>query len=56
VFLAEDGKVYLVLTPKDGVPLPEKALDDLGQPGVTIDATLVSGHGAEALAIDSVHS
>ena len=54
VFLAGDGTVYFVLTPKDGVELPEKAYDDLGRPGVTVHGKEVSNHGVKALAVESV--
>jgi len=56
IFIAQDGKVYTVLLAKDGTSLPEAALDDLGRPGVTIEGKLVSGHGQEALALESVKS
>jgi hypothetical protein len=55
VFLAQDGSVYMVLTPKDGRPLPGNALDELGQPGVTVQGKLVKAHGVQALAIEAVH-
>lgn len=54
IFIEDSGKVYTVLPPKDGTPLPEAALDDLGRPGITIEARLVAGHGEDALALESV--
>jgi hypothetical protein len=56
IFLADDGKVYTVLTPEDGRPLPEKALDELGQPGISVHGKLVEAHGQAALALESVGS
>jgi len=58
LFLAERAgkgpKVYTVLTAKDGMPLPEAALDALGRPGVTVNGKLVRAHGVEGLAVESV--
>jgi hypothetical protein len=56
IFLAQDGKVYTVLPAKDGTSLPEAALDDLGKPGVTVEGKLITGHGQEAIALESVRS
>lgn len=54
VFLADSGKVYTILTAKDGMALPEDALNDLGKPGVTVHGTVVKSHGVDALALESV--
>jgi hypothetical protein len=54
VFIANSGEVYLVLLPKDGTPIIEQALDDLGKPGVTVKGNLVDAHGLKAISIDSV--
>lgn len=54
VFIAKDGTVYLVLPPKDGAHFPEKVLDDLGKPGVTVHAHEIDSHGIKALSVDSV--
>ena len=54
VFLAKDGTVYLVLTPKDGLHYPEALLDDLGKPGVTVTANELDSHGIKAISVQSV--
>lgn len=54
LFLARDGATYLVLTPRDGVPLPGKVLNALGTPNVTITAHMVDSHGMKALSVQSI--
>ncbi len=54
VFLANDGTVYVVLTPKDGVHYPEALLDDLGKPGVTVTANELESRGIKAISVQSV--
>lgn len=54
VFIAQDGSVYLVLPPRDGVPMAEGVLDDLGKPGVTVKGQVVESHGLKALSVHSV--
>jgi hypothetical protein len=57
LFISDDGgKVYLVLTEKNGVKLSQTALDQLGIPGVVVQGRVLSAHGIEALAIASVGS
>jgi hypothetical protein len=56
VFLAQSGTVYLVLTPKDGVPYPGVLLNDLGRPGVTVVGNTLESHGIKAISIQSVRS
>ena len=54
VFLADSGKVYLVLNSQLGIPLPDKILDQIGVPGIEIKARIVETGKMEALAIDSL--
>lgn len=54
VFIARNGTTYLALPPKDGMPLPEKAYNDLGKPGVTVKGAELDSHGIHALAVQSV--
>jgi hypothetical protein len=54
VFVGANGTTYLVLPPKDGVHFPEAVLDDLGKPGVTVNAHEIDSHGIKALSVDSV--
>ena len=54
VFLGSDGTTYLVLPPKDGTHYPMQVLNDLGKPGVTVQAHEINSHGIKALSVDSV--
>lgn len=54
VFIADSGKVYLVLNSQVGMPLPDKVLNQLGVPGIRIKAQSVGSHDIEALAISSL--
>lgn len=54
VIFIHDGRVYSVLTAKDGMPLPQAAYDDLGVAGVTIQGQVVDAHGGHAIAVQSV--
>lgn len=54
VFLGNNGTTYLVLPPKDGAHYPEQVLNDLGKPGVTVQAHEIDAHGIKALSVDSV--
>jgi hypothetical protein len=52
VFIADqDGKVYLVLSEKNGVRLPENVLDRIGVPGILVEGKLLEASGMRALAI-----
>jgi hypothetical protein len=54
LFIADDGgKAYVVLTLKNGVPLPPKVLDQLGIPGLVVRGKTLRAHGIDALAIAS---
>jgi hypothetical protein len=54
LFLADGGKVYVVLTAKDAVPLPANVLDKLGVPGVEVRGKALNANGIMALAVESV--
>jgi hypothetical protein len=57
LFIADDGgKAYVVLTQKNGVPLPHTALDQLGVPGLIVRGKTLHAHGIDALAVASVGS
>jgi hypothetical protein len=57
LFIADDGgKVYVVLTAKNGLPLPETALNKLGVPGIVVRGKVLSAHGIDALALESAGS
>jgi hypothetical protein len=57
VFIADDGgKVYVVLTAKNGIPLPDGALNQLGIPGIVVKGKTLSAHGVDAIALESAGS
>lgn len=47
----QGGTAYVVLTPRNGVPVPEKLLDRIGVPGVVVKGTVLESGGIKALAI-----
>jgi hypothetical protein len=52
VFLPDDGgSPYVVLTSRNGVPLPEKLLDQMGVPGIAVQGKVLQSSGIKALAI-----
>jgi hypothetical protein len=54
VFVSDQqAKVYVVLTGKNGIRLPQDALDQIGVPGVEVVGRLVESDGVQALAVDS---
>jgi hypothetical protein len=55
VFISDQqGKVYIVLTGKNGIRFPKDILDQVGVPGVSVRGRLVEVDGARALAVDSL--
>jgi hypothetical protein len=55
VFIADkDAKVYLVLSVKNGVRLPENLLDRIGVPGIVVEGKLFEAIGIHALAIQAL--
>jgi hypothetical protein len=55
VFISDQqGKVYVVLTGKNGIRFPENVLDQIGVPGVVVTGRLVESDGVQALAVDRV--
>lgn len=50
----QEGKVYVVLTGKNGIRLPEDVLDRIGVPGVAVLGRLVEVDGVHALAVDGL--
>lgn len=55
VFIADqDGKVYLVLSVKNGVKLPENVLDRIGVPGIVVEGKLFEASAIHALAIQAL--
>jgi hypothetical protein len=55
VFIADqDGKVYLALSAKNGVRMPENVLDRIGVPGIVVEGKLFEASGMHALAIQGL--
>jgi hypothetical protein len=52
VFIPDQGgPPYLVLTPRNGVPWPERLLDQIGVPGIVVQGKVLESGGIKALAI-----
>jgi len=55
VFISDQqGKVYVVLTGKNGMRFPKDVFDQIGIPGVVVAGRLVESGGVQALAVDSL--
>jgi hypothetical protein len=55
VFVSDQqGKVYVVLTGKNGMRFPKDVLDQVGVPGVAVVGRLVDVDGVRALVVDSL--
>jgi len=50
----QGGLVYVVLTPRNGVQLPETVLDLIGVPGIVLKGRTLNTNGARTLAVESV--
>ena len=48
----QGGQVYLVLTERNGVRLPEEVLDRIGVPGVVVKGKAFEAEGLRALAVE----
>ncbi|MGA9965303.1 MAG: hypothetical protein WBQ10_08870 [Terriglobales bacterium] len=48
----QGGQVYLVLTERNGVRLPEEVLDRVGVPGVMVRGKVFEAEGLRALAVE----
>jgi hypothetical protein len=52
LFIPDDGRqVYVVLTAKNGVKLPDGVLDRIGVPGVMVEGVVVEADGLHGLAV-----
>jgi hypothetical protein len=55
VFVSDQqGKVYTVLTGKNGIGIPKEVLDQIGVPGVAVAGRLIESDGVQALAVDGI--
>jgi hypothetical protein len=54
VFIPDQGAgVYVVLTPRNGVPIKDTALNQIGVPGIVLTGRVVESNGIAAFAIES---
>jgi hypothetical protein len=49
----QGGLVYIVLTERNGVRLPERVLDQIGVPGVLVKGRTLDANGVRTLAVES---
>jgi hypothetical protein len=55
VFISdEQSKLYVVLTAKNGVRLPEEALDQIGVPGIVVKGKMLQAGSLPALAVEGI--
>jgi hypothetical protein len=50
----QDGLVYVVLTARNGVQLPESVLNLIGVPGIAVKGRTLDANGVKTLAVESV--
>ena len=50
----QGGEIYLVLSDKNGVRLPENVLDRIGVPGIVVKGRVLEADGMRALAIEGL--
>ena len=50
----QGGEVYLVLSEKNGIRLPENVLDRIGVPGIVVKGKVLEADGMRALAIEGL--
>jgi hypothetical protein len=48
----QGGRVYVVLTEKNGIRLPESVLDQIGVPGIVVKGKRLEAEGLPALALE----
>src|SRR5258708_21477659 len=48
------GVAYVVLTARNGVPLPENILNLIGVPGIAVKGTTLDANGVKTLAVENV--
>jgi len=50
----QDALVYVVLTARNGIQLPESVLNLIGVPGIVVKGRTLEANGVKALAVESV--
>lgn len=50
----KDDQIYIVLTPQNGVRLPENVLDKIGVPGIVVTGKTIEANGLHALAVQGL--
>jgi hypothetical protein len=48
------SQAYVVLTPRNAVPLPANLLDQIGVPGILVKGKAIDADGVHALAVESL--
>lgn len=55
VFISDQGgEIYLVMSERNGIGLPENVLDRIGVPGIIVRGKVVNADGMRALAIEGL--
>jgi hypothetical protein len=55
LFVPDQGsQVYLVLTSRNGLRLPDNALDHVGVPGIVVKGSVIEADGLRALAVEKL--
>ena len=55
LFVPDQGsQAYLVLTPRNAVPLPANLLDQIGVPGILVKGKAIDADGVHALTVESL--
>jgi hypothetical protein len=55
LFVPNQGsQVYLVLTSRNGLRLPDNALDHVGVPGIVVKGSVIEADGLRALAVEKL--
>ncbi len=55
LFVPDQGsQAYVVLTPRNAVPLPANLLDQIGVPGILVKGKAIDADGVHALTVESL--
>jgi hypothetical protein len=54
LFPTRGGEIYLVLSERNGIRLPENVLDRIGVPGTVVKGEVLEAGGVRALAVEGL--